>query len=66
MRELALRETPRCTEVLGKIWSLLDFGKDVVVDVLLVMCPRFREGLLRLGLAILEELFLGRNALGRF
>lgn len=66
MRELALRETPRCTEVLGKIGSLLDFGNDVVVDVLLVMCLGFREGLLRLGLATLEELFLGRDTLVRF
>lgn len=65
MRELALRETPGCTEVFGKVGCLLDFGDDVVIDVLLVFCLRFGEGLLWLGLATLEELFLGRDTLVR-
>jgi hypothetical protein len=65
MRELALRETPRCTEVFGKVGSLLDFGNDVVVDVFLVVRLRCGEGLLRLGLATLEELFLSGDTLVR-
>ena len=65
MRELALRETPGCTEVFSKVRCLLDFGDDVVIDVLLVFCLGFGEGLLRLGLATLEELFLSRDALVR-
>jgi hypothetical protein len=65
MRELALRETPRCTKVFGKIGSLGDLGDDVTIDVLLVMSLRFGEGLLGLRLAILEELFLSGDALTR-
>jgi hypothetical protein len=65
MRELALRERPRCTEVFSKVGSLLDFGDDAAVDVLLVLCLRFGEGLLWLGLATLEELFLGGGAFVR-
>ena len=65
MRELALRETPRCTEVFRKVGSLLDFSNDVGIDVLLVLGLRFGEGLLGLGLATLEELFLSRDALMR-
>ena len=65
MRELALRETPRCTEVFGNVGSLLDFGNEVVVDVFLVLCLRFGEGLFRLRLATLKELFLGGEALLR-
>jgi len=59
MRELTLREFPRCTEVFSKVGSLLDLGEDAGVDVLLVLRLRFGEGLLWLGLATLKELFLG-------
>jgi hypothetical protein len=65
MRELALRETPRCTKVFSKIRSLGDLGDDGTIDVLLVMSLRFGEGLLGLRLAILEELFLSGDALTR-
>ena len=58
MRELTLRERPRCTNVFSKVGGLLDCGNDVVVDMLLLVCLRFGEGLLWLGLAALKELFL--------
>lgn len=66
MRELALRETPGCTEVFGKVGCLFYFGDDVVIDVLLVFCLGLGEGVLWLGLATLEELFLSGDALVRF
>ena len=58
MRELALRQTPACPEVLVEVLGLLDRGNDRRVDSLLVSSLRLREGLLRLGLAVSEELLL--------
>ena len=65
MRELTPRERPRCTEVFRKVGSLLDFGDDAGVDMLLVLGLRFGEGLLGLGLATLKELLFGGGAFVR-
>jgi hypothetical protein len=65
MRELSIRQTPGRLEVFCEVLGLLDGVNDRLVDLLLVSCLRGREGLLRLGLALFEELFLSRlRALG--
>ena len=65
MRELSLRQTPARLEVFCEVLGLLDGVNDCLVDLLLVRCLRGREGLLRLGFAIFEELLLSRlRALG--
>ena len=58
MWELALRQAPARPEVLREVLGLLDRGNDSRVDGLLVGSLGLRERLLRLGLALGEELFL--------
>ena len=65
MRELALQQTPARLQVLREVLGLLDRGNDRRVDGLLVGGPGLRVRLLRLGLALSEELLLrGGLALG--
>ena len=60
MRELALGEPERRREVLGQVLRLLDGGEDGLVDLLLVRGARLGQGFPLLGLAVGEELLLGR------
>jgi hypothetical protein len=60
MRELALRQAPRCLEVFREVFCLLDSGNDGLVNLLLVGGLGLGECLLGLGLAFLKELLLGR------
>ena len=60
MRELALGEAERGREVLCEVLRLLDRGEDRLVDLLLVRSARLGEGFPLLGLAVGEELLLGR------
>ena len=60
MRELTLRQAPACSKVLGEEFRLLDRGDDSRVDGLLVGSLGLGESLLRLGLALSEELLLRR------
>jgi hypothetical protein len=59
VRVLALAETPARLEVLGKVFGLRHGGDDRLVEVLLVSSLGLGEGLLRLRLALREELLLG-------
>ena len=61
MGELALRQAPARPEVLVEVFRLLDGGDDCGVDRLLVSSLGLGEGLLRLGLALSEELLLRRG-----
>ena len=47
-------------EVLGQVLRLLDGGEDGLVDLLLVRRARLGQGFPLLGLAVGEELLLGR------
>lgn len=58
MRELTLRQTPARLQVRRKILLLLDRLEDSLVDLLLIRRLGFRESLLRLRLALREELGL--------
>jgi hypothetical protein len=60
VRELALRQPPARLEVLGEVLRLRNGGDDGLVDLLLVRRLRLGERLLCLGLAVREELLLGR------
>lgn len=62
VRELALGEAEGGREVLGEVVRLLHGGDDGLVDLLLVRRARLGEGFPVLGLAVGEELLLGRLA----
>ena len=61
MGELALGEAEGGGEVLGQVLRLLDGGEDGLVDLLLVRRARLGQGFPLLGLAVGEELLLGRD-----
>lgn len=66
MGELSLRETPASLKVFRKVLCLFDGSENSVVNRFLVGSFGFRNRLLSLGLAILEELLLsGGGSLGR-
>ena len=60
MGVLALGEAEGGGEVLGQVLRLLDGGEDGLVDLLLVRRARLGQGFPLLGLAVGEELLLGR------
>lgn len=59
MRVLALGQAPRCGQVLGQVVRLLHRAENSLINRLLIRDLGFRKRLLRLGLALFEELSLG-------
>ena len=57
MRELTLRQSPACLQILGQGGRFLDSRNNGCVDILLICCPRFWQGLLCLWLSPFEEFF---------
>jgi hypothetical protein len=41
MRELTLRQSPACLQILGQDGCFLDSRNNGCVDILLIRCPRF-------------------------